>query len=91
MPEETIYKVRTVTDGKKVIAMPIESHGFYIRRVCADGAVTFLPVVLPEKEREKQPISCQEGTPLGEVPPRPKTSDELRKLKEDQMIQEMMR
>ncbi len=57
-----VYKV--IQQGtQKVITMPKESSGYYLRKVCQDGAVTFLPVKMPE-----QPISCQQGTPLGDVP-----------------------
>ena len=56
-----IYKVRNM-NGMKYIAMPKDSSGFFLRKVCQDGAVTFLPVKMPE-----QPISCQQGTPLGGI------------------------
>jgi len=59
MTEETIYKV-IVQGTQKMITMPKESSGYYIRRICQDGTVTFLPV--------KMPISCQQGTPGGDVP-----------------------
>ena len=58
MTEETIYKV-IVQGTQKMITMPKESSGYYIRRICQDGTVTFLPV--------KMPISCQGMTPLGGV------------------------
>jgi hypothetical protein len=44
---EKHYKV-IVQAGMKYIAMPPDAVGYYIRRVCQDGAVTFLPVTMPE-------------------------------------------
>ena len=58
--QDQIYKVREGEKGNKFIAMPKESSGFYLRKVCQDGAVTFLPVRMPE-----QPMTCQSGTPMG--------------------------
>ena len=55
---DEIYKVVKQGD-MKYIAMPKDSQGFYLRKVCKDGTVTFLPVKMPE------PISCQQGTPGG--------------------------
>ena len=46
MTEETIYKV-IVQGSQKLITMPKESGGYYLRKVCQDGAVTFLPVKMP--------------------------------------------
>ena len=58
MTDDEIYKV--IRQGtQKMITMPKESEGWYLRKVCQDGAVTFLPV--------KMPISCQQGTPLGGI------------------------
>jgi hypothetical protein len=59
---EDIYKVQTNRQGMKFITMPKTAEGFYLRKVCQDGAVTFLPIKLPD-----QPISCQQGTPLGGI------------------------
>jgi hypothetical protein len=59
MTDDQIYKV--IQQGtQSLITMPKGSSGYYIRRVCQDGAVTFLPVQMP--------ISCQQGTPMGDVP-----------------------
>jgi len=63
MTEDDVFKVLILGDGR-YIRMPKDSSGYYLRRVCHDGAVTFLPITMPE-------------------PPRPKTAEELRELKEE--------
>lgn len=50
MTEDQIYKV-IVQSKQRLITMPQEAEGYYIRRVCQDGAVTFLPVKMPEHGR----------------------------------------
>jgi len=47
---EDIYKVQTNRQGMKFITMPKTAEGFYLRKVCQDGAVTFLPIKLPKSE-----------------------------------------
>ena len=54
--EDHPFKVLTLNHGK-YIRLPETASGYYFRRVCHDGAITFLPV--------KMPISCQGMTPLG--------------------------
>jgi hypothetical protein len=59
MINNEIYKV--ITQGtQKMITMPKDSTGYYLRKVCQDGAVTFLPV--------KMPVSCQSMEQRGEQP-----------------------
>jgi len=57
MTDDEIYKV-IIIGTMKYIAMPKESSGFYLRKLSRDGAVTFLPVTMPEHGRfrdEKNP------------------------------------
>jgi len=86
MTENQPERYKVVRQGNmKYIAMPPDAEGEFWRYKCHDGAYTFLPCppapALPEMK--EQPISCQSGTPGGEVPsaPKPKTAAELLKLK----------
>lgn len=47
---DEIYKVVKQGD-MKYIAMPKDSQGFYLRKVCRDGTVTFLPIKMPEEPK----------------------------------------
>jgi hypothetical protein len=57
--DEQHYKVIKI-GAMRYLCAPSDAEGYYIRRVCQDGTITFLPVQMP--------ISCQQGTPGGDVP-----------------------
>ena len=59
MTNDELYKV-IVQGTQKLITMPKDSTGYYLRKVCQDEAVTFLPV--------KMPVSCQSIEQRGDVP-----------------------
>lgn len=58
---EKIYSVVN-NNGTNYLCAGPNAKGNYIRRECHDGTITFLPVKMPE-----QPITCQQGTPLGGI------------------------
>ena len=57
--DEQHYKVIKI-GAMRYLCAPSDAEGYYIRRVCQDGAVTFLPV--------KMPVSCQSMEQRGDVP-----------------------
>jgi len=58
--EDQPFKVLTMNHGK-YIRLPETASGYYFRRVCHDGAITFLPVKMPKKELDRLEKIEKEG------------------------------